>query len=79
MTKQKIVIFLEGGLVQRIEADHKAEIVILDFDTQGGDDERIEPIRDVDGEVSDAFVSHWWIEPDPKTVGYFLGQLARRE
>ena len=75
MTKNRIVIFLEGGLIQRIEAEQGTEVVILDLDTQGGDDERIQPIRDVDGEVSDAFISRWWIEPDSETVEYFLGQI----
>ena len=75
MTKQRIVIFIEGGLVQRIEAEHGTEVVILDYDTQGGDDDRIQPIKDVYGEVSEAFVSYWWIEPDPETVEYFLNQI----
>jgi len=75
MDKQRIVIFLEGGLVQRIEAEQGTEVMILDFDTQGGDDERIQPIRDIDGTVEDVFVSRWWIEAHPETVEYFLNQI----
>jgi len=75
MTKQRIVIFVEGGLVQRIEADRETEIVILDYDTQGGDSDEIKSIKDVDGEVESVFVSRWWINPDPETVEYFMGQI----
>ncbi|MBE3138148.1 MAG: hypothetical protein IMZ43_12275 [Thermoplasmata archaeon] len=79
MDKQRIVIFLEGGLVQRIEAEQGTEAVILDFDSdyirKDGDDERIQPIKDVDGEISDYYISRWWINPDSKTVEYFVNQI----
>jgi hypothetical protein len=33
---------MEGGLIQHIMADQEGiEVMVLDFDTEGGDDERI--------------------------------------
>jgi len=38
----KVVITMEGGLIQHIMADQEdIEVMVLDFDTEGGDDERI--------------------------------------
>jgi len=38
----RIVITMEGGLIQHIMADQVGiEVMVLDFDTEGGDDERI--------------------------------------
>jgi len=38
----RVVITMEGGLIQHIMADQEGvEIMVLDFDTEGGDDERI--------------------------------------
>jgi len=38
----KVVITMEGGLIQYIMADQEGiEVMVLDFDTEGGDDERL--------------------------------------
>jgi hypothetical protein len=38
----KVVITMDGGLIQHIMADQEGiEVMVLDFDTEGGDDERI--------------------------------------
>lgn len=38
----RVVITMEGGLIQHIMADREGiEVMVLDFDTEGGDDERI--------------------------------------
>jgi hypothetical protein len=38
----KVVITMEGGLIQHIMADQEdIDVMVLDFDTEGGDDERI--------------------------------------
>jgi hypothetical protein len=42
MAMAKVVITMEGGLIQHIMADQEdIEVMVLDFDTEGGDDERI--------------------------------------
>ena len=38
----RVVITMDGGLIQHVMADQEGvEVMILDFDTEGGDDERI--------------------------------------
>jgi len=38
----RVVITMEGGLIQHIMADREGiEVMVLDFDTEGGDDDRI--------------------------------------
>jgi hypothetical protein len=38
----KVVITMDGGLIQHIMADQEGiEVMVLDFDTEGGDNERI--------------------------------------
>jgi hypothetical protein len=38
----RVVITMEGGLIQHIMADQEdIEVMVVDFDTEGGDDERI--------------------------------------
>ena len=38
----RVVITMEGGLIQHIMADSgDIQIMVLDYDTEGGDDERI--------------------------------------
>jgi hypothetical protein len=38
----RVVITMDGGLIQHIMADQEGiEVMVLDFDTEGGDDERI--------------------------------------
>jgi hypothetical protein len=42
MAMARVVITMEGGLIQHIMADQEGiEVMVLDFDTEGGDDERI--------------------------------------
>jgi hypothetical protein len=38
----RVVITMEGGLIQHIMADTEdVQVMVLDYDTEGGDDERI--------------------------------------
>jgi hypothetical protein len=76
MAIQRIVVFLEGGLIQRIESDRESEVLILGHDTDCGDEERIHPIRDIDGTVEDDYISRWYVEPHPETVEYFFSQVS---
>jgi hypothetical protein len=42
MEMARVVITMEGGLIQHIMADQEdIEVMVVDFDTEGGDDERI--------------------------------------
>jgi len=38
----RVVITIDGGLIQHVMSDQEGiEVMVLDFDTDGGDDERI--------------------------------------
>ncbi len=38
----RVIITMDGGLIQHIMADQEGiEVMVLDFDTEGGDNERI--------------------------------------
>jgi len=38
----RVVITMDGGLIQHVMADQEGvEVMVLDFDTEGGDNERI--------------------------------------
>ena len=38
----RVVITMEGGLIQHVMADTEdVQVMVLDYDTEGGDDERI--------------------------------------
>jgi hypothetical protein len=62
MKKNRIVVVIEGGLVQTILADDPdgIEAVVLDYDTEGADPGDYTTITQSDGSESDAFVQ---VEP----------------
>jgi hypothetical protein len=42
MAMARVVITIKGGLIQHVMADTEdVQVMILDFDTEGGDDERL--------------------------------------
>ena len=54
----RVVVTVEGGVVQSVVADRPDEldIVVLDYDTQGADEDGIEYITQPDGSKSDVVV-----------------------
>jgi len=52
----RVVVTVEGGVVQSVVADRPEEldVVVLDYDTQGADEDAIEYIAQPDGSKSDA-------------------------
>ena len=60
----RVVITMEGGLIQHIMADQEGiEVMVLDFDTEGGDDERIKEF-----EGNPVYVSQGVDDVDPERV-----------
>jgi hypothetical protein len=60
----KVVITMEGGLIQHIMADQEdIDVMVLDFDTEGGDDERIKEF-----EGNPVYVSQGVDDVDPERV-----------
>ena len=69
----KIVIHLEGGLIQNILADEPVEILILNYDAPlpGIDDEPEETVIDYDGK--EVICDEVGREIEPLQVNYFFG------
>lgn len=40
MSKPRVYINLEGGIIQDVWADSEVDVIVLDFDTEGGDEDR---------------------------------------
>lgn len=65
MEKTKVVITMEGGLIQSIEADQALEVVVVDFDTEGNEDHPC-IVTWKDPEATNpytAFVNTWIVKP----------------
>lgn len=43
---KRIVVVVEGGLVQNVLTDEPAEVVVVDHDTEGADQEELSVIGD---------------------------------
>jgi hypothetical protein len=76
----KIVIEMEGGLIQNMTANGKAEVLILDADTEGGDEDRIREIANWDGSKEEVY-SCGIDEPEvlPEYVDFYFNQFAQEE
>ena len=70
MEKPKIVIVLEGGLVQHIVADQEMDVTVLDFDTEGIDEKHS---TEVNGD--EAYVTSPHLEIDPDEVESINDQI----
>ena len=76
----KIVIEVEGGLIQNITANVKAEVLILDADTEGGDEDAIREVTNWDGSKEEVY-SRGIDEPEviPEYVDFYFNQFAQQE
>jgi len=73
----RIVVFLEGGLVSQVLTDTVGiEVLVIDDDTQGEEDER--PVVDKNGEHFDACVDEVVAAVDVEAVQNYYRQ-AREE
>jgi uncharacterized phage protein gp47/JayE len=50
----KIVIHLEGGLVQWVYGDSPVDVLIMDVDTEGATEDEITKYQDIEGEEGEA-------------------------
>lgn len=61
-TPPTLAIVLEGGLVQAVVSDRpdaiRMNVRVIDYDTDGADDDRLSEVPQGDGSVCYAFVEH---------------------
>ena len=72
----RIAIEIEGGLIQNITANVKAEVLILDADTEGGDEDAIREVTNWNGSKEEVY-SRGIDEPEiiPEYVDFYFNQF----
>ena len=61
----RVVIKMEGGLIQHVMADTECiQVMVLDYDTEGGNDERIKEF-----EGNPVYVFQGVDDVDPERIG----------
>lgn len=72
MTIPKIVITLDGGIIQDIVATHQVEVIVLDRDTEGADKEDLTMVAGCP-----AWASPWGvIHPNDEDTAWIAEVLA---
>lgn len=66
-----IVINVDGGVIQDIIADTAVEVIVLDFDTDGIEDEKLHGTG-----AEQALVSRWQVPADPVQIADVLATYA---
>lgn len=64
----RVVVALEGGLVQGASSDLPVDMVVVDYDTEGGDDEDIVDLPQNDGSTAESFIRGEYVDIDPAWV-----------
>jgi hypothetical protein len=74
----RIVIEMEGGLIQNMTANVKLEVLVLDADTEGGDEDAIREITNWDGSIEEVY-SRGIDEPEvlPEYVDFYFDQFRQ--
>lgn len=74
--KQRILILLNGGLVEQVFSEEPLEVYVLDPDTEGADDDEI-GIADLHKEPERFCWRHMLSKDVPKTVNRVVRKLKR--
>lgn len=77
----KVLIWMEGGLIQDIGASQEVEIIVIDEDTEGGDPENIKTIKlfGDENKETDFYIADWGtVESTPEYVEHYFNE-ARKE
>ena len=74
----KIVIEMEGGLIQNITGNVKVAVLILDADTEGGDEDAIREITNWEGSIEEVY-SRGIDEPEvlPEYMDFYFDQFRQ--
>lgn len=64
----KVVVWMEGGLVQGVMASTKLELCVIDYDTEGVAEIELTAIPQSNGKVANAYTSMWSAEVDSARV-----------
>lgn len=79
MNKPKIVIMLNGGLVQEVLSDKEVEVLIIDEDIDQAEDKDLVKLTDSEGDVFKAYVREEEPAVIPFSEEYFKQYRKSRE
>ena len=84
-SKPKVVVMMEGGVIHDILSSVPMEVLVLDADTEGADEDRIQEIvlLDDEGNPSDMreenYVSMWDVPGEPNNVEHYFNQVGEEK
>ncbi|OGP52439.1 MAG: hypothetical protein A3K30_05455 [Deltaproteobacteria bacterium RBG_13_51_10] len=76
----KVLIWMEGGLIQDIGATQEVEIVVMDADTEGGDPENIRTLKlwEDENKETDFYINDWGtMEATPECVEHYFNEVRK--
>ena len=79
--RHRIVITMDGGLIQGINTEHPTDIIVVDYDLKGITNEEykenVKKIKYPDGNFDEAFINDWLnISPEPEFVDHIFKQFT---
>ena len=81
MNRPRVVVVMEGGVINDIISNVSMDVLVLDSDTEGADEDRIKEIilLDEEGNSTDIreeyYVSTWDVPAVPITVEHYFKQI----
>jgi len=76
MSNPKVIIHLEGGLVQWVYSDTPMDVLIMDSDTDGADPDEIIKYHDMDGDEGEAVFHYDIPNANPKETKWVKSVMA---
>lgn len=74
--KPKIIVHIEGGLVQSVLASREIDLIIYDYDTDGAEEEDLKLVPQTDGGDEEAYVYIGeYVQVDPQRVNELFKAL----
>ena len=74
----RIVIVVEGGVVQEVLSDEPIECMVIDHDTDGVDEDRLVTFHPGEGKPFQAVAHIWKASVMPDLVATCFGQLTEK-
>ena len=81
MNKPKVVVMMEGGMIHDIISNVALDVLLLDADTEGADEDEVKEIILLDEEGNsidmreEYYVSTWDVPAVPITVEHYFKQM----
>lgn len=75
----RMVITMEGGIIQDIIADNECDILIVDYDTEGADTRDLTSVQQYDGKFEDAYIIPMGADIQNDRIDYFFNHLLKED